>query len=45
MRRQLNATKSRGGDVFVPMISINYLPMAIIGGLPMTMKGSAEDAD
>jgi len=23
MKRQLNATKSRGGDVFVPMTSIN----------------------
>jgi hypothetical protein len=31
--------------VFVPMISIKYLPMAIIGGLPMTTKGSAGVAD
>jgi len=30
-------TKSRGGDVF--------LPMAVTGRLPMTLKGSVEVAD
>ena len=37
-------TKFRGGDVFVPMIRIS-LPMAITGGLPMTLKKSVEIAD
>jgi len=37
-------TKFRGGDVFVPMIRIS-LPMAITGGLPMTVKKSLEIVD
>ena len=43
MRKQLNVTKSRGGDVFVPMTSINA--MATTGDLPMALKESVEVAD
>ena len=45
MKRRLNVTKSRGGNMFLPMIKYQCLPMAITGSLPMTLKESVEVAD
>jgi len=41
MRRQLNVAKSMGGDVFMPMVSVNHC----LGSLPMIWKEDLKVVD
>jgi len=45
MKGQLNMTKSMGGDVFVPMVSVNLCRWLRSGSLPMIRKKNLKVAD